>query len=331
MKTFARTLARSQGSESSTFGQSTVQVREPDQLAFERSRRSAGALQAETCASWDFSKIRLFPPGREGQLEGRYSLPETRMPGVIQTKLVVNGPGDAAEHEVEHVADQVMRTPTERAAAEAHSKTGKQRQCGCGDTCSKCREGDAGHPHFTVRRAPGTFAASSGVEVPSSVQRVLRAPGQALDGSIRAFMEPRFGRDFSRIQVHADDLAVESARAMGARAFAVGPHIVFGKGEASFATYAGQRMLAHELAHVVQQEGNQSPGHAAESLAGSLLLRSPLEEVKLARLSAEQLEARSKEIFRKAASEYLKANENRRPKRRWANSGRSSRLACSRV
>jgi len=121
-------------------------------------------------------------------------------------------------------------------------------------------------------------------------------------------MEPRFGRDFSRVQVHADALAAESARAMGARAFTVSPHIVFGNGEASLATNTGRRLLAHELAHMVQQEGNLSQGHAAGSLASSLLLRSPLEEGQLARLSAGQLEARSKEIFRKAASEYLKAN-----------------------
>jgi len=68
-------------------------------------------------------------------------------------------------------------------------------------------------------------------------------------------MEPRFGRDFGRVRVHDDARADASARALGARAFTVGESIVFGAGEHAPATAAGQRLLAHELTHVVQQTG----------------------------------------------------------------------------
>ena len=66
-------------------------------------------------------------------------------------------------------------------------------------------------------------------------------------------MEPRFGRDFSRVRVHADTRAADSARAVAARAYTVGSDVVFGPGEYAPATTAGRHLIAHELAHVVQQ------------------------------------------------------------------------------
>jgi hypothetical protein len=72
-------------------------------------------------------------------------------------------------------------------------------------------------------------------------------------------MEPRFGYDFSGVRVHSDARAAESAREVNALAYTVGPHITFGTGQYVPHTSAGQRLLAHELAHVVQQ-GGWSPG-----------------------------------------------------------------------
>ncbi len=66
-------------------------------------------------------------------------------------------------------------------------------------------------------------------------------------------MEPRFGHDFSRVRVHSDAAAAESARDVNARAYTVGRDIVFGEGDYALGTNDGQRLLAHELAHVVQQ------------------------------------------------------------------------------
>lgn len=94
-----------------------------------------------------------------------------------------------------------------------------------------------------------------GIEVPQIVHDVLRSPGQPLDSSTRAFFEPRFGHDFSKVRVHVDKKAAESARAVNALAFTVGRDIVFGAGQFPSGTAESQPLLAHELAHVAQSGG----------------------------------------------------------------------------
>jgi hypothetical protein len=68
-------------------------------------------------------------------------------------------------------------------------------------------------------------------------------------------MEPRFGQDFGRVRVHISPRAAQSAQAVSARAYTVGSDVVFGHGEYSPGTEEGKRLIAHELTHVVQQEG----------------------------------------------------------------------------
>jgi hypothetical protein len=98
--------------------------------------------------------------------------------------------------------------------------------------------------------------------VPPIVHDVLRSPGQPLDAATRAFMEPRFGHDFSQVQVHTDARAAESARAVHALAYTVGRDVVFGAGQYELGTHAGQRLMAHELTHVVQQATTPVPQSA---------------------------------------------------------------------
>ncbi|MDR4484432.1 MAG: DUF4157 domain-containing protein [Nitrospirales bacterium] len=107
-------------------------------------------------------------------------------------------------------------------------------------------------------------------DVPPIVHDVLRSPGQPLDVPIRAFFEPHFGHDFSQVRVHTDARAVESARMVDALAYTVGRNVVFGAGQYVPGTNAGQKLLAHELTHVVQQS-NVSP-------SGQLHLDSPTED-----------------------------------------------------
>jgi hypothetical protein len=90
-------------------------------------------------------------------------------------------------------------------------------------------------------------------EAPPTVQDVLRSPGQPLDLATRALFEPRFGHDFSQVRVHTDAKAAESARAINALAYTTGWDVVFGAGQYTPETSTGRRLLAHELAHVVQQ------------------------------------------------------------------------------
>jgi len=89
--------------------------------------------------------------------------------------------------------------------------------------------------------------------VPPIVHEVLRSPGQPLDQETREFMEPRFGRNFSRVRVHTDAKAAESARAVGALAYTAGGDIVFGNMQYAPNRVEGKNLLAHELAHTIQQ------------------------------------------------------------------------------
>ena len=87
---------------------------------------------------------------------------------------------------------------------------------------------------------------------PPAVPDVLTSPGFPLDSVTRTFMEPRFGYDLSGVRIHADAEAAESASRVNALAFTVGRHIVFGRDRYAPASSVGRRLLAHEIAHVLQ-------------------------------------------------------------------------------
>ena len=122
-------------------------------------------------------------------------------------------------------------------------------RCSGGVECAECRQKRLG---IMQRAAVNTSPTSA---VPPIVHDVLSSPGQPLDAGTRAFMEPRFGHDFSQVRVHMDARAAESARAVNALAYTVGRDVVFGKGEYEPGTSEGKRLMAHELTHVVQQGG----------------------------------------------------------------------------
>ncbi len=132
-----------------------------------------------------------------------------------------------------------------------------QRKCACGQHTVAGGECEGCEKKRLQRRAAGR---SEQDEAPPVVHEVLAAPGEPLDAGARAFMEPRFGHDLSRVRVHTDAKAAESARAVNAVAFTVGDDLVFASGEYNPQSSAGRRLLAHELAHVIQQRGMQSAG-----------------------------------------------------------------------
>jgi hypothetical protein len=107
---------------------------------------------------------------------------------------------------------------------------------------------DSAAPHCDVH---GRNTAAT--VVPRIIHDVIGTPGHPLDRSTREFMEPRFGHDFSGIRVHTDSRAAESAAAVQARAYTVGHEIVFGAGQFAPASGRGRNLLAHELAHTMQQ------------------------------------------------------------------------------
>jgi hypothetical protein len=121
-----------------------------------------------------------------------------------------------------------------------------QRKCGCDGECNDCSR------KAPLRRAAVGDADSSGY-APPIVHDVLRSSGRPLDGSTRAAMNSRFGHDFSRVRVHDDARAAASADAVAARAYTVGSHIVFGERPTP-------ALLAHELAHTIQQPSDIGSG-----------------------------------------------------------------------
>ena len=81
--------------------------------------------------------------------------------------------------------------------------------------------------------------------------------GEPLPASARAFFEPRFDHDFSGVRIHTGSQAADSASSINARAYTRGKDIVFGEGQYAAGSSAGQKLLAHELAHVVQQSAGR--------------------------------------------------------------------------
>jgi len=143
------------------------------------------------------------------------------------------------------------------------------RKCTCGgsarggEKCERCsRKAISQHP------SPRSSAATA---VPDSVRDALQSSGDPLDTATRAFMEPRFGHDFSRVRVHSDEPAAQSARAVSAQAYTVGQHIFVDRQLYQPNTDAGRQLMAHELAHVVQQRDAclPSPGQLVIGEAGS--------------------------------------------------------------
>jgi hypothetical protein len=134
-----------------------------------------------------------------------------------------------------------------------------QRQCKCGKVpgttgeCEECQK----KKQTLQRSAKGAMAPAA---VPPIVNQALAGPGRPLDTPTRSFMESRFGHDFSRVRVHDDAMATASARAVNARAYTVGSDIVFDHGQYRPQTPAGSHLLAHELAHTVQQSGLRRSG-----------------------------------------------------------------------
>jgi hypothetical protein len=194
--------------------------------------------------------IPVFAPG-EGTRGSSSVFPRI----ALQRKLAIGAVDDPLEREADRVAEQVMRRPAPGvAAAPAFSSgSGIQRACACGGTCSDCRNKHRENGYAHVRTKAAAPASPIGIEAPPIVHAVLRSPGRPLDAATGAFMEARFGWDFSRVRVHSDGAAAQSAEHLNADAYTVGSNVVFGPGRFSPRSHEGRRLIAHELTHVVQQ------------------------------------------------------------------------------
>ncbi len=107
-----------------------------------------------------------------------------------------------------------------------------------------------GGRHVRIGERPEGAGSAGG-----AAEALARSAGEPLAPGLRAAMEPRFGFSFGDVRIHADAEAADAAHRIGARAFAVGPHIGFAAGAYAPDRLPGRALIAHELAHVVQARG----------------------------------------------------------------------------
>jgi hypothetical protein len=162
----------------------------------------------------------------------------------LQKKTSIGASDDPLELEADRVAAQVLAAPA-------------------GGTAPAPVRGEARH------------ASGQAGGAPASVDQALGTPGTPLDDALRNELEPAFGRDLSPVRLHLGAVAEQSARDVSAQAYTVGHDIVFGAGQFAPGTFSGRRLLAHELAHVVQQCGlpGTRPGGPAIAADGAPLRR----------------------------------------------------------
>jgi hypothetical protein len=163
-----------------------------------------------------------------------YGQPDNQAPDAEQRrppKLTVGESNDPLEHQADATADRVMRMPegfVQRKCAECEQEEHLQR-----------KENAGGRPTVS-ERTDQAIRSSSG-------------EGAGMDGATQSFMSSRMGQDFSNVKIHTDREAVRMNRELSAKAFTVGRDIYFNEGEYQPSSHAGQHLLAHELAHTVQQ------------------------------------------------------------------------------
>ena len=170
----------------------------------------------------------------------------------LQTKLTIGQPGDVYELEADRVAEQVMRMPAaklDKTSNESMPRPSIRQPAGGGNGHS-----EAPSIHETAGPAAGSLIA----------HEVVSSDGQLLDASTRAFFELRFGHDFRRVRIHTDAKAAHAAAAVNAKAYTIGPNIVFGAEQYAPWTTEGRRFMAHELTHIVQQNGSVSEASNVE-------------------------------------------------------------------
>jgi hypothetical protein len=161
-----------------------------------------------------------------------------------------------------------VKAPRDRNAPTRAAGPLLQKKCSCGASAGKSGQCDecAAKGRLNRKRAS---AADASLEVPDAVFETLRTSGEALDADTRTFFEEAYGHDFSRVRIHADDVAARSAKDVNAQAYTVGEHVVFGDRQYAPHEPQGTQLLAHELAHVVQQRAMSPAGEAGLKIAPS--------------------------------------------------------------
>lgn len=209
------------------------------------------------------------------------------LPFRVQPKLRIGAVDDPLEHEADHIADNIMRMDSpaitahpvspriSRKCAACEEETASEAPLQISRKCAACEmeetpeappqvsrkcascEKEEEHEAPVQRKSgiPSSTNKAAHHEAPAQVDDVLRSSGQTLDVHARSFFEPRLGFDLSRVRIHADRAASNSAQSINALAYTTGSNIAFAAGQYQPETDSGRRLIAHELAHVLQQTG----------------------------------------------------------------------------
>jgi hypothetical protein len=161
---------------------------------------------------------------------GNLALQQSLRSGALQTKLTIGAPDDPAEAEADRMAHMVTSP------------------CACGGTCATC----TGGKKHTLRRQATSSAPSAGNIAVARSAAFGSNSGRPLSAGLRAYFEPRFGADFSGVRVHDNATVATTAREISANAFTAGSDIGFAAGKLAPDTETGNKLLAHELAHTLQ-------------------------------------------------------------------------------
>lgn len=245
----------------------TRQTAAPQRADPERSASRSGSRRAGSAAP---------PIHRLQRAVGNRAINHLLRSHTIQPKLTVGEPHDKYEREADCVADQVMRMREPNADVVQRAPVEIQRMCTecegelqrhpivvrqtptvAQRKCSACEKAAQDkHDWSTVQRFAVDSEANDG-EASSELESFVAAShgvGRPLSDSARAFFEPRFGQDFSHVRVHTGSRAAAASNDISARAFTTGSDIYFAPGQYRPGSDSGDRLLGHELTHVVQQQ-----------------------------------------------------------------------------
>ena len=180
---------------------------------------------------------------------------------IIQTKLKISKPSDPFEKEADRIAEQVLQMPASQSI----------------DPSTQSEKIDPKNTSFNMeyeklllkkeevnidkaRKTLRILSFEKDDEDTDKIKKVYSGSGFPLDNNTKDLMESKFGYDFSNIRIHNDTKAAELADSVNALAFTLGKHIVFGHGQYLPHTISGQKLLAHELMHTIQQQYYTLPG-----------------------------------------------------------------------
>ena len=180
--------------------------------------------------------------------------------GTLQAKLKIGQPGDKYEQEADRVADAVMRMPEpgvqRQVEPEEEEEVFQTKPLVDQITLLIQRQVEEEEEEEMLQAKSREYATPEVSNDLESQINAIKGGGRPLEESERAYFEPRFGADFSRVRVHTGAQAAESARAVNARAFTVGQDVVFGAGQYAQGASEGRRLMAHELTHVHQHQSS---------------------------------------------------------------------------